>query len=524
MSDNSTGRQDKSEPPSGDELCVALSEGDPQKVLALIEDGADIHYVREGGYGAVIDAVHGRDVDRDPRLLELLALLVAHGANMSGVSSYGESGLRVLSRIGRFDAVRFLLEAGADERHLEWTSLMKAVALGSLADVRTLLENGAKLEEPDWWSRTAWLIAVLAGDIDKAELLLEWGADTNARGRCGRPALFYAIQGHHPEVLRWLLGLGMEVNQADDAGRTALFEAVENDDLECVEILLEARADLEANPYGTALSCAQSWAVITRLLAAGADPAQLTYGRQRLMLGLPKFPDDALAAISLDQVRQHLTPSFGEGNPQRMHVPFWEAMIRCGASAFRVRDRFEKQCGLVSGPVWCAQRFGQSLTLLPDGRAVQIGGEHEDYYDPDFCIYNDVFVHEPDGSVAIYSYPRSVFPPTDFHTATLVNDAIYVIGSLGYGGTRRYGETPVYRLDVRTLRMDRLDVRGEGPGWIYEHRAATVEPNGIRVWGGRVLTRNDTEELQQKNLNSFVLDLDRLLWSREPTPGVEAYP
>jgi hypothetical protein len=34
------------------------------------------------------------------------------------------------------------------------------------------------------------------------------------------------------------------------------------------------------------------------------------------------------------------------------------------------------------------QRFGQSLTLLPDCRAVQIGGEHEDWYDADFCIYN----------------------------------------------------------------------------------------------------------------------------------------
>jgi len=25
---------------------------------------------------------------------------------------------------------------------------------------------------------------------------------------------------------------------------------------------------------------------------------------------------------------------------------------------------------------------------LPDGRLVSVGGEHEDYYDPDFCIYN----------------------------------------------------------------------------------------------------------------------------------------
>ena len=86
-------------------------------------------------------------------------------------------------------------------------------------------------------------------------------------------------------------------------------------------------------------------------------------------------------------------------------------------------------------------------------------------YDPDFCIYNDVFVHERDGSIAIYGYPESVFPPTDSHTATLVGDAIYVIGSIGYMGTRRYGETPVYRLDVHTLRMDRLHTTGDSPGW-----------------------------------------------------------
>lgn len=39
-------------------------------------------------------------------------------------------------------------------------------------------------------------------------------------------------------------------------------------------------------------------------------------------------------------------------------------------------------------PVRCFQRFGSTVTVLPDGRLVHIGGEHEDEYDPDFCIYN----------------------------------------------------------------------------------------------------------------------------------------
>ena len=187
-----------------------------------------------------------------------------------------------------------------------------------------------------------------------------------------------------------------------------------------------------------------------------------------------------------------------------------------------VSGRALQRCGPVAEPVWCAARFGQSLTLLPDGRAVQIGGEHEDYYDPNFCIYNDVFVHARDGSVAIYGYPESVFPPTDFHTATLVGGYIYVIGSLWYLGTRRPGETPVYRLDIRTLRMGRMEACGEVPGWIYKHRATALKSHEIRVWGGKVVTANGSGESHQENTASFVLDLECLAWRRESRLGLES--
>lgn len=160
-------------------------------------------------------------------------------------------------------------------------------------------------------------------------------------------------------------------------------------------------------------------------------------------------------------------------------------------------------------------RFGQSVTRLPDGRIVQIGGEHEDHYDPDFCIYNDVFVHGTDGSINIFGYPEDVFPPTDFHTATLIDGAIYVIGALGYEGTRRFGHTPVYRLDVSTLRMERLETLGEAPGWIYEHRAACVGRTEILVSGGQVATSSDGgPEVHTANEASFVLDVRDRIWRR----------
>lgn len=49
------------------------------------------------------------------------------------------------------------------------------------------------------------------------------------------------------------------------------------------------------------------------------------------------------------------------------------------------------------------------MTILEDGRALFIAGEHEDSYDPDFCIYNDLIVFHTDKSVQIFAYPREVF-------------------------------------------------------------------------------------------------------------------
>jgi ankyrin repeat protein len=514
---------DDDDPPAPEtELHEALGEGDPQKVRAFIAAGADVRYQRAEGYDALIDAVHGRDVARDPRLLDLLSLLVEEGVNLSGISEYGESGLRVLSRIGRFDGVRLLLAAGADRSQLGWTPLMEAVALGSLDDVEAALAQGADLEARDWWSRTAWLIAILAGDIPKADLLRRRGADTTACGRCGFPPLFYAIAGHHPEMLRWLLREGADVDKTDEFGSTALIHAVDHDDIACVEILLGAGADVDVDASGTALKSAESREMAMRLLDAGANPADLSHEAKRAIVGLASTAEEALSAVSVEDYRRSFTRSFGKDNPERMRVPFWEAMVRCGAPAYEARSQFEGATGRFSQPIWSAQRFGQSLTLLPDGRAVQIGGEHEDHYDDDFCIYNDVFVHERDGSVAIYGYPEAVFPPTDFHTATLIGDFIYVIGSAGYMGSRRFGETPVYRLNVHTLRMDRLDARGEAPGWIYRHRAAAVGPHAIRVWGGKIATASGSGESHDDNLASFVLDLDRQRWCRDSMPGTRS--
>ncbi|KAK8131491.1 hypothetical protein PG984_007929 [Apiospora sp. TS-2023a] len=216
---------------------------------------------------------------------------------------------------------------------------------------------------------------------------------------------------------------------------------------------------------------------------------------------------EPLKNITEKEYKSGREPRFGKSNPEIMAVPFWSAMIAAQLDPYHAEtvlmksDKlphynnshdFSKQASRKKSdhprPTWTfAGRMGQTTTELPDGRLVFIGGEYEDFYDPDFHIYNDVCVYDKNSSTSVlYGYPRTAFPPTDFHTATLVKGTpnIYIIGCLGYGYQRRSGETPVYRLDTRDFSMHAVKTSGEKPGWIDHHNACLVEDGkAIRVWG-----------------------------------------
>ena len=85
----------------------------------------------------------------------------------------------------------------------------------------------------------------------------------------------------------------------------------------------------------------------------------------------------------------------GTANPSVMNNPFWISQVSPGGlQAWNARIVFgnaENPFAASEDPVWCFSRFGATYTKLPDGRVICIGGEHEDGYDPDFCIYNGKF-------------------------------------------------------------------------------------------------------------------------------------
>lgn len=217
-------------------------------------------------------------------------------------------------------------------------------------------------------------------------------------------------------------------------------------------------------------------------------------------------------AITPDAFAAWRSPRFGRTNPQRMNNPFWDWMVRTRLDGFQANEKLNGPDSFEAGPVWCFRRFGQSRTKLADGREILVGGEHEDSYDPDFCIYNDVTVKHPNGQIDIFGYPKEQFPPTDFHSATLVDGRIILIGALGYHTERKPGVTQVLTLDPATMKISSLECSGANPGWIFEHEAQLSDDRSSIVVSGGQIAREPNALID--NIDEWKLDLATRSWQR----------
>ncbi|KAK0623763.1 hypothetical protein B0T14DRAFT_517016 [Immersiella caudata] len=249
-------------------------------------------------------------------------------------------------------------------------------------------------------------------------------------------------------------------------------------------------------------------------------------------------------------------------NPTRMNKPFWKYMIAKGDEAYHAYSMLDLDHPSCAGPTWCFDRFGRTATWLPDGRIVFIGGEHEDGYDPDFCIYNDVVVVTPaaepevitreihvpkveddreDGDweeywsdfeggevneawiaivgleiapprpeeITIYGYPKTVFPPTDGHVAVYVEvkrwwrrkrEYIYIIGGIGdTPGVHREG-TNVFRLNLKDFSIKSVATTGERP----PHKVKAVKGRSVHLDGDDIVTTEFDGERYQLSLNTLI--------------------
>lgn len=228
----------------------------------------------------------------------------------------------------------------------------------------------------------------------------------------------------------------------------------------------------------------------------------------------PRHNREAPPVLSEEEFLAWRSPRIVAGNPVRSNHPLRHWLVRTRLSAYQANRLFHGPSSFTAGPAWCFSRYGNSETVLDDGRVIHIGGEHEDHYDPDFYIYNDVTVIAPDGTIDIVDYSPDIFPPTDFHSASLVDGAIFIIGCLGHPDQRVIGQTPVFKFDIGSRAISRIDTTGESPGWISRHSAELCpDTQTLIVRGGDILHDEDLPQID--NIDTWSFDISNFHWTRQ---------
>jgi ankyrin repeat protein len=207
----------------------AVFNGDVSEARRLIKEGADVTAINYYGVNAM-------QLAADTANTELIALLLKAGADATSANADGETALHMVARSGNVEAAKLLLKAGARVDAVE--------AFGG--------------QTPLMWAAARRHPAMM-------ELLLAKGANVNARG---------AVRDYQRVATA-----ESRAATRDRGGLTPLMYAARGNCLECVELLLKHKADVNlADPTDVVpLSIAMmnsNWDIAKRLVEAGADVNQ----------------------------------------------------------------------------------------------------------------------------------------------------------------------------------------------------------------------------------------------------------
>lgn len=263
------------------ELCVAVSDNEPDRVKGLLASGANIDARSHGSHtkdmtmlivavwyrwdrdsvqllidsGADVNAKDGRGntaliyaTEARPSInLAVTEMLVKAGAD---VNAKGEGGMTPLMHAAMHDdprVVKRLIEVQADHALTDargWTALMHATRKdrGYPAIIELLIKSGAEVDATHQRGGTALSIACYNGHVRAVELLLDAGADVNVKDQAGWTPLICACVNGHTPIVKLLLAAGAEVNAKDAGGRTPWRVASDSGHWATVKELLKAGA------------------------------------------------------------------------------------------------------------------------------------------------------------------------------------------------------------------------------------------------------------------------------------------
>ena len=259
-------------------LHFAARYGHFDLVKYLVEAGADPHCVNKSLETPLMEAVEGREANREKDIYHIVHFLLKHKASVHLKNIWGGNALRIAASSRRIPStVKLLIEAGSDIHDISNGSTPFQNALQVMPDSETfkiLLDAekklGSKLQDPssilfpdDGGNTPLHLAAKSAYAPTLAEILGLPGVQIDARNHSGETPLHCAMHPRGAPAVDALIKVGASIHLLDYNGKSLLDAALPVAPSTVIELLVQrsCRANLPWPPDSSAVKRfeAESW-------------------------------------------------------------------------------------------------------------------------------------------------------------------------------------------------------------------------------------------------------------------------
>jgi ankyrin repeat protein len=172
----------------------ALKQDDAKAVSALLQRGFDPNTLDPKGFPGLYLALQ----EPAPHVAEVL--IDWPKTNIEWRSAKDESALMMAALKGQTELARKLVDKGADVNKPGWAPLHYAATRGHLQIMDLLLENHAYIDAESPNKSTPLMMAAFYGTPEAVRLLLEAGADPTLRNELGLSAIDFANRAGRADV------------------------------------------------------------------------------------------------------------------------------------------------------------------------------------------------------------------------------------------------------------------------------------------------------------------------------------